>query len=235
MYPTIESSVSDILKEPWNITEGRVVPKTEDIVMKNGGRRVDATYLYADLAGSSKLAQSLTKEAAAKIIRAYINTASRILRNFDGEIRSFDGDRVMAVFMGEKKNWNAVRASLGIQWAVLHVLRPAIRENWSDGANFNEIDHGVGIDTGEALIVRGGVRDNNDLISVGAAPNVAAKLSDIRDGYSVHISDRVHEQLTDDLLTYDDGRQRIWNRLYSTIEIGGTRQMVYGTNVYWGV
>lgn len=94
MYPSIESSVSEIFSATWNITNGIKVPKTEDVVLKNGGRLVDATYLYADLAGSSKMADSLFKETTAKIIRAYINSASRILRHQGGEIRSFDGDRV---------------------------------------------------------------------------------------------------------------------------------------------
>lgn len=235
MYPTIESSVDDILKATWSITDGRVVPKTEDIVLKNGGKKVDATYLYADLADSSKLAQSVTNEAAAKIIRAYINTASRILRRCDGEIRSFDGDRVMAIFMGEDKNWNAVRAALGINWAVSEVLRPAFKANWSDVEDYYEVDHGIGIDTGQALIVRGGVRDNNDLISIGAAPNVAAKLSDIRGSYSIHITDRVYSELNDKLLTYDEGTKRIWNKPYGNVNVGGTYQTIYGSNVYWAI
>lgn len=93
MYPSIEASVAEIFNAPWNITKGTKVPETEDVVMNNGGRLVDATYLYADLAGSSKMADSLYKVTTAKIIRAYINSAARILRHQGGEIRSFDGDR----------------------------------------------------------------------------------------------------------------------------------------------
>jgi class 3 adenylate cyclase len=235
MYPSIESTVGEIISTTWNITNGIKVPKTEDVVLKNGGKLVDATYLYADLAGSSKLAQSLKKEATAKIIKVYINTASRILKNYGGEIRSFDGDRVMAIFMGSNKNWNAVRAALGINWAVEKVIRPAIKSGWSDGADFCDITHAVGIDTGEALIVRGGVRDSNDLVSVGGAPNVAAKLSDIRNGNSVFVSGRVHETLSEELLTYDDGRKQIWSRLPSGVQIGGSTTTVYGSSVHWGV
>lgn len=153
MYPSIEASVADIIREPFNVVDGRVVPKTEDVVFKNGAKRIDATYLYADLAESSRLAQSLTKEAAAKIMRAYINSAARILREYNGEIRSYDGDRVMAIFIGNDKNVRAVRAALAINWAVIEVIRPAIESGWSDGKNFAQIKHGVGIDTGEAFIV----------------------------------------------------------------------------------
>ena len=233
VYPTIESSVSDILTAAWAITDGRVVPKTEDIVMKNGGRRVDATYLYADLAGSSKMANSLEKEATAKIIRAYINTASRILRNYGGEIRSYDGDRVMAIFMGADKETKAVRAALAINWAVFEVLRPKIKANWSDGEKFYDINHGIGIDTGEALVDRGGVRDNNDLISIGKAPNVAAKLSEIRDSYQLTISAAVYEAMSNEVAFLENGT-RLWSQSYRRNE-SGTNDLVYRSSAHWGV
>lgn len=233
MYPTIESSVSDILTAAWSITDGRVVPKTEDIVMKNGGRLVDATYLYADLAGSSKMANTLSKEATAKIIRAYINTASRILRNFGGEIRSFDGDRVMAIFMGADKETKAVRAALAISWAVFEVLRPKIKANWSDGEKFSDITHGVGIDTGEALIVRGGVRDNNDLISVGKAPNRAAKLSELRGNMQLSITKDVYEAMDNEVAFMPNGN-RLWHQAYNRND-SGVNEMIYRSSAYWGV
>lgn len=230
MYPTIESSVSDIFNEPWSITDGTVVPKTEDIVMKNGGRQVDATYLYADLAGSSKLAHTLPKETTAKIIRAYINTAVRILRSKGGEIRSFDGDRVMAIFMGTSKNNDAVRSALAINWAVNDVISPAVEKKWTEVTKSYTIGHGIGIDTGEALIVRGGARDNNDLISIGDAPNDAARLSDFR-GSSINISKAVYDVLNDPqkLLPND---HNFW-RPSNGVEALGFNTPLYHTDAYW--
>jgi adenylate cyclase len=233
MYPTIESSVTDILTAAWAITDGRVVPKTEDVVMRNGGRRVEAAYLYADLAGSSKMAKSLKKETTATIIRAYINTASRILRNYGGEIRSFDGDRVMAIFMGADKETNAVRASLAINWAVFSVLRPRIKENWSDGADFYDISHGIGIDTGEALIVRGGVRDNNDLLSIGVAPNRAAKLSEIRDSYQLAITPAVFEAMSNNVAYMEDGTP-LWHKSFARNE-DGYQETLFRSRATWGI
>lgn len=218
MYPTIESSVLDIFYAGWNISNGTKVPETDDVVMKNGGKLVDATYLYADLAGSSKLAHSLTKETTAIIIRAYINTASRILRQHGGEIRSFDGDRVMAIFMGEDKNRKAVRAAFGINWAVHQVIKPAIENKWNDVSKHYQINHGVGIDTGEALIVRGGVRNSNDLISIGDAPNDAARLSDYRDS-TINVTKAVHDDLNETLLTWEG--KSFWTASHGRHVLGG--------------
>ena len=218
-YPPNKTTVNDIHTEAWSIKDGQVVPRNEDIVLKDGGRKVNATYLYAHLAESSKLAQTLNNDAATKIIRVSMSSASRIVRQYGGEIRSLDGDRVMAIFMGEDKNWNAVLATLGINWAVLEIIRPAIKSNWCDGEKFSDISHGIGIDPGEALIVRGGVRDHNDLISIGVVANVAAKLSELRGSYSIRITDRVRVELNDKLLTYDEGRKRVWNKLFDSVKV----------------
>lgn len=231
MYPTIESSVETILTTVWNKSNGSKVPQTDDVALSNGAKEIEATYLYADLAESSKYAQTLYPEVTGKIIRTYINTASRILNYFDGEIRSFDGDRVMAIFMGDRKEWAAVRAALAINWAVTEVIRPKIKANWSDGDTFSNIQHAVGIDTGAALVIRGGVRNHNDLISVGHAPNVAAKLSEVRNHGSIIITDRVKQVLTDDLLKYETNRD-IW-RTGPRVAVGGKYQTTFVSDVYW--
>lgn len=96
----IEAQVQEIINTSWSIRDGQVIPKTKDVVLKNGAVRVDATYLYADLGDSSGAAQKLKKEVTGKIIRTYLDAASRIIKHFDGAIRSFDGDRVMGVFIG---------------------------------------------------------------------------------------------------------------------------------------
>lgn len=235
MYPTVESSVEDIFAATMNVTNATKVPETDDIVLRNGGKLVDATYLYADLAGSSKMAQQLTKEAAAKVIKAYVNTSTRILRHKGGEIRSFDGDRVMAIFMGADKEDRAVRAAMGIHWAVQEVIPAAIKKRYSDPEKFPTIAHGIGIDSGEALIIRGGIRDNNDLISIGAAPNIAAKLSDIRDYRgSIFVTNSVKDVLSDDYLRYDGWRE-VWTRLGWGHDVGGSSVQVWATNVQWGI
>src|SRR3954447_20800824 len=103
--------VQDVLETDWNTRRGYVVPETENVALSNGAVNVTATYLYADLAGSSQLAQMAKPEVVGKVIRTYLNAAGKILRNYGGEIRSFDGDRVMAIFMGDDQAHNAVSAA----------------------------------------------------------------------------------------------------------------------------
>ena len=173
----VQGAVRETLGTAWNIRDGQVVPDTDDVALRNGAVKVEAAYLYADLANSSKAAQVLKKEVTAKIIRCYVNAAVRLIRWKGGHIRSFDGDRVMGVFIGDSKRNDAVRAALAINWAVRKVLDEKFDAKWPDLKKHYHLDHGIGIDCGEALIVRAGVRNNNDLVSIGEAPNVAAKLA----------------------------------------------------------
>lgn len=76
------------------------------------------------------------------------------------------------------------------------------------------MSHGVGIDTGEALLVRGGVRGNNDLISIRSAPNVAAKLSELRLANPLLITAAVYELLNKSSKISQDGVD-MWTRLGS--------------------
>ncbi|MDX5962821.1 hypothetical protein SIM91_05765 [Rhodococcus opacus] len=114
----------------------------------------------------------------------------------------------------------------------MEIIRPAIKDGWSDGSDFCNISHRVGIDTGESLIVRGGARNNSDLISVGGAPNIAAKLSDLKNGHATYITKRVYDDLTDDL-RYHTSVGQFWSKLPIPVRIGGTSNIVYGSHTRW--
>jgi class 3 adenylate cyclase len=100
----VEKDVDDILDQTWNIRDGEVVPETSDVALAGGGVRLTATMLYSDLADSTELAMNFDKRTAARVFKCFMAATSRIVRDQGGEIRSFDGDRVMAVFIGDSKN-----------------------------------------------------------------------------------------------------------------------------------
>ncbi len=217
-----------MLAPAWNRRNGQVVPKTDDVTLRDGAVDIEATYLYADMADSTGLAQAYKDFAVAKVIRCYLNAASRLIKARGGEIRSFDGDRVMGIFIGDSKNTSAVKAAMNISWAVEQVIRPALNEKWSD---FNwTMKHGVGIDSGAAMIVRGGVRGSNDLVSIGAAPSIAAKLSEKRSGKTIYISKAVYDNMAD-VAKYSNGTN-MWTNLGSETH-GGKTVQTYGTAYRW--
>lgn len=77
------------------------------------------------------------------------------------------------------------------------------------------LKHCVGIDYGSAVAVRAGIRNDNDLIWIGVAPSLAAKLSDIRDyPYEIYITERVFDKIAE----YEE--QGVWELV--SLTIGGS-------------
>lgn len=230
----VDLNITRILQNGVTVRDGRVVPKTEDVSLTSEAVKLEAAYVYADMADSSKLAQVALPWATGKIIQCYVNTAARTLRQYGGEIRSFDGDRVMAIFVGEDKETRAVRAALALNYLVEEVLHPAIKERFEDISRSWVLKHGVGIDSGECLIMKAGVRQHNDLVSVGGAPNIAAKLSEIRGYASLYITEDVYTPMSMEV-AYVDGTVRsasMWNKL-GFHEVGGKRIGVFSSSYRW--
>ena len=89
------------LIESWIVQEGQVVPSTKDIPLNNTVKHFKlATFLYADLEGSTAMVEGLHWSQSAEIYKSYLYCASRLIRHHGGEIVAFDGDRVMGVFLG---------------------------------------------------------------------------------------------------------------------------------------
>ena len=174
----LEAETSEFIRQPWSIREGQVVPKTDSVALAGGGVKLDATVLYADLANSTQLAMDFDRRVAAKVLKAFLSGCCRIIRAHSGHIRSFDGDRVMGVFVEGAKNTNAATCALKINWLVAQVLSPKLDAAFPTLKQGGfQIKHGVGIDVSPVLVVRSGIRRNNDLVWIGRAPNIAAKLA----------------------------------------------------------
>lgn len=224
---TLTSEIETILTTKWDERNGNVVPESNDITLKDGAVKIEGTFLYADLAGSSGLAKLCPWSTTAKIIRAYLDCCTRSIRAHGGEVRSFDGDRVMAIFKGDSPNTSAARCAREIDWMVEKVLNPKANEKFeSVQKNSIHIKHCVGIDTGTAVAVRAGIRNNNDLIWIGRAPSFAAKLSDVREyPYSVYITKACYDKLADS--SKKTGETIIWEA--RSFLFAGESQSVYRT------
>jgi adenylate cyclase len=191
----IENMLDDVLGTKFDDRDGRKVPRTEEIGFHQAVK-LKATYLYADMASSSMLAQSSPPATVGKIIRSFLGCAVRVIRHHGGHVRSFDGDRVMGIFHGPNKDDRAIAAAMQIHGAVHMLIGPAISNKFTSVQDSGwTLDHATGVAAGDAWLVRAGIRDNSDIVSIGAAPNIAAKFSDLRqDNYKTttrHLSARL--------------------------------------------
>lgn len=203
----LENAVDDIAVVDFDERWARQVPTSETVKLLNGAVWADAVYLYTDMADSSGMAQRLTRKTGARVIKAFLSTATRIISHHTGEVRGYDGDRVMAIYLGDDAADRAAKSALEIKWAVDNIVHASLnllcdeykKSSW-------KLSHRTGVDIGTALIVRAGVRDNNDLVSIGDAPNIAAKLSDFK-GHRTTITDAVWSKMGVDTCFSGSGAQ----------------------------
>lgn len=227
----LESDISAVFNATWNARDGQVIPATEDVALSNGAVKLEAVVLYADLFHSTELAKKFQRSVTAKVVRAYLSSMTQLVKSNGGEVRSFDGDRVMGIFIGDGKNSAAAKCALQMKYIVRDVLRPKAEAKFPSLAKEGfKIEHCVGIAQSDVFIVRGGVRGSNDLVFIGSAPNIAAKLSELRNPpYNSYIAWQVYEKLNE--ASKFGGGKNMWER--REINLDGETWTCYRSSWHW--
>jgi class 3 adenylate cyclase len=203
----LEDKVEDIFSDSWTEKDGRLVPNPGNLGLGNDAIHLEATVLYADMTASTKLVDEEDWSFAAEVYKAYLTCAAHILKYEDGVITAYDGDRVMAVFIGDSRDEDAVRAGLKLNYAVHDIVNPAIQAHYK---TTYALSHVVGIDRSTLSAARIGVKNDNDIVWVGRAANYAAKLSSLHSPGHVYITDDVYNELSDELLYGGESDEFMW-------------------------
>lgn len=214
----LRSEVRKIFRERWSSASRGSVPESVDLELRNDAVRVHGAVLYADLDGSTELVDTKEPQFAAEIYKTYLVCAARIIESEGGAITAYDGDRIMAVYTGRNRHGKTVRSALKLNFAVSHIINPAVVELHPETRYV--VRQSVGIDASELFVARTGIRGANDLVWVGRAANHAAKLS-ARSGPVTQITSEVYERL-EQSLKVGDNRQAVWSQSTAP-EIGNRR------------
>jgi class 3 adenylate cyclase len=188
----LQVEVAKFFSEQWSTREGQKVPDSSGLKMANDALTLDATVLYADMAASTHLVDNFNPHFAAEIYKAYLHCTAKIIRSMGGVITSYDGDRIMAVFIGDTKNTSAVKAGLKINYTTKNIVNPAIKAQYNTEFQAAQT---VGIDTSQLFVAKTGIRGSNDLVWVGRAANYAAKLTDLSSDYPTWITHNVFNKI----------------------------------------
>ena len=189
----LESEVKMIFKSVWTERDGNVVPDDQSVKLGNDAVMLTATVLYADLADSTNMVNKKSRQYSAEVYKTFLHCAAKIIRTHDGTITAYDGDRIMAVYIGDSKNTSAVTSAMKIRYAVTTILNPAKDEQYPSSAS-EPVKFVVGVDTSDLFIAKTGVRGANDLVWVGRAANYAAKLAALPSTY-IYVTQEVFNSM----------------------------------------
>ena len=127
-----------------------------------GGATIPITAMFADIRGSTGLAETMTPSAYSAAVNEYVRIASQAIREPGGLVDKLLGDGVMALFLpafaGGDEGTKAIDAAR-------HILRAV------------QLPVGIGVHTGDAWVgFVGGVEGVMDFTALGDAVNVASRL-----------------------------------------------------------
>ena len=157
-----------------------------------GEARKVVTILFADVSGSTELADRLDPEAFRRMMSRYFHRIEAVLHGHGGTVEKFIGDAVMAVFgiprSHEDDAVRAVRAAVEMRGAV-GALNGEFQRSWGV-----ELAVRTGVNTGE--VVSGEPGGDQAFVS-GDAVNVAARLEQIAGPGEILIGDLTYQLVRD--------------------------------------
>lgn len=163
-------------------------------------RRV--TVVFADIAGSTALAESLDPEDLHELYSAYQTMCSEVLRRYEGHLAQVLGDGILAYFgYPAAHEDDAARAV----YAALDIL---IRAG-SINAGGNSPRVRVGIHTGLVVVGDTGGVGRREQLALGEAPNIAARLQSEALPDTIVISDATQKLLAGQFALEDLGSRTL--------------------------
>lgn len=228
----LKDRVGAIVRQKWAPRDGTVVPDPEKVALDGDAVKLDAVVLYADMVGSSALVENYEPVFATEMYKSFLYCAGRIITACHGDITAYDGDRVMAVFLGSSKNTRSAFCALKINHAVTKIINPTVAEYYKDRPFFvakpYAIKHVVGVDASTVHVAKTGIRGANDLVWVGRAANFAARLSALRhEGYESFITAEVYNCLQPEAKKFNE------KDMWTALNFSG--RSIYASHWNWGV
>ena len=127
---------------------------------------------------------------AAEVYKSYLTCAAKIIKSEGGTITAYDGDRIMAVFIGKTKNTTAARCALKINYSVQSIINPALVKQYY--RTYKVRHHG---NRHQLSLLNWCAGNDNDVRLVGRKH--PAKLCAIREFNTVFITENVFSTMLD--------------------------------------
>ena len=155
------------------------------------GERTTLTVLYADLRGSTRLAEQIDPETLVGFINHYLGQMTDVILSHEGTLDKFVGDEVMALFGApfpqDDHALRAVQVALAMQKSHQELMTM-----WNDrGIEAPPI--GIGVATGDLIVGEMGCPQRADYTVIGKAANLGSRICGAAAAGEVLISQETYE------------------------------------------
>ena len=161
-----------------------------------GGKLMDATVMFADIRGFTRLSEKLPPEMLMATLNQYFEIMVEVIFKYDGTLDKFIGDEIMAVWGApipqDDHGQRAVRAA--------HEIRDRLRvfNEQREVAGETALQIGIGINSGQMVAGYSGASQTLSYTVLGDAVNVASRLCSHAKPREILISDALHDRIAEE-------------------------------------
>jgi adenylate cyclase len=136
----------------------------------HGGAEIACSFLFADIRGSTAIAEGMTATSFRDLLDRFYSTASKVVFDHDGSVDKFVGDELVAMFpplmSGPRHAAHAIEAAQALLMATGHS---------ETGGPW--VPLGAGVHTGIAWVGAVGDESHVELTALGDTVNTTARLA----------------------------------------------------------
>ncbi len=148
-----------------------------------GGTEIELTMLFADVRGSTPLAESMSPLAYSKLISRFFGVANEVFVHSEALLNRLVGDQVIGLYVPGFAGPDHRRKAI-------HSAQDLLRKTGHTNPDGPWLPIGVGIHTGIAFLGSvGSIENTTDIAVLGDPPNVTARLASSAATGEILISD----------------------------------------------
>jgi adenylate cyclase len=141
----------------------------KDLYRNRDGAEIECSLLFADIRGSTALAESMSASAFRVLLDRFYATATEVLVEHDAIVDKFVGDEVIGIFIPALTDGNHAQQAIDAGLDLLRATGHGTDAPWAPA--------GIGINTGVAFVGVVGTADHVEFTALGDNVNVTARLA----------------------------------------------------------
>jgi len=168
-----------------------VAPDVIEDLMKNreklklGGEKREITVFFSDIRGFTSISEALSPEALVDLLNEYLTSMTDIIMDSRGVVDKYMGDAIMA-FWGAPVDMED-HADRAAEASIKQMDRLREMQNKWKEEGVPQLDIGIGLNTGHAVVGNMGSHQRFDYTAMGDTINLGSRLEGLNKPYKTNI------------------------------------------------
>ena len=162
-----------------------------------GGTTRNVTILMSDLRGFTALSTRLSPDILIITLNHYFEKMSAIIKKNEGTILEFLGDGIFVVFGAPKEQSD--HASRAVKCAIEMENAMSEINNWNRQNGYPELEMGIGINSGNAVVGNIGSADKMKYGCIGSTVNMTGRVEGLTVGGQIFITENTKNLISEEI------------------------------------